>query len=81
MLVGTAITGALTRPATTLGSAPFHPGDDDDHARGVEALALAEQPVQPRHANVIQGVDTSLPISSAVRAASSATGRSDVPAA
>ena len=35
----------------------FHAGNDDDDARLVEAGALGEEPVDPRHADVVQPID------------------------
>ena len=37
----------------TLGSAPFHPGDDDDDARGGQAGVLGEEPVEAGDADVV----------------------------
>ena len=57
MLVGTAMTGTDTRPATTLGKRAFHPGDDDDDARRGEPVALAEQPMESGDADVVDAFD------------------------
>ena len=59
---------------------PLHPGDDDDDAGGHEALVFGQEPVESGDADVIH-LSTWLPMISAVTAASSATGRSAVPAA
>ena len=55
-LVGTAMTGAVTSPPMTLGERAFHAGDDDDHARRGEPVALRQEPVQAGDADVVQPV-------------------------
>ena len=51
----------------------FHAGDDDDDARGGEAIALRQHAMDAGDADVVER-STSLPSNSAVTAASSATG-------
>src|SRR5262245_55472485 len=36
---------------------PLHTGDDDDHARRIEACPLAEQPMQSGDADVVETLD------------------------
>src|SRR5262249_50977436 len=45
------------KPCDDARQRPLHPGDDDDHPRGAEALVLAQQPVQTRDADVVQPAD------------------------
>ncbi len=63
------------------GSAPFHARDDDDHARGRRAGRARPAAGAGRRRRRRRARSTALPMTSAVTAASSATGRSDVPAA
>ena len=55
-LVGTAITGHPYQAADHARESPLHPGDDDDDASRREAGRLAEQPMDPRDAHVVQAV-------------------------
>ncbi len=50
--VGSAITGADTRPATTLGNAPSIPAATTITLRLPQQLQVPEDPVQPGHAHV-----------------------------
>src|SRR5712692_4536744 len=34
----------------------LHPGDADDHARSLELLAMPEEPMQPGHADIVDGL-------------------------
>ena len=45
-LVGTAMTGQLTRPPMTLRQGAFHAGDGDDHLCLGKFLGMSEQAVQ-----------------------------------
>ena len=56
-LVGTAMTGALTRPPMTLASAPSMPATTMMTRAPIEAIALGEQAVKPGDADVVQPVD------------------------
>ena len=51
------MTGTLDQPGDDARQRAFHAGDDDDHARGREARALAEQAVEPGDADVVQPRD------------------------
>ena len=79
-LVGTAMTGTATSPPTTLGQRALHPGDDDDDARaGASCSPAASSRWMPATPTSISR-STLSPNASATDAASSATGRSLVPA-
>ena len=69
------MTGTLTRPATTLGSAPSMPATTMMTRADCEAVVLAEQPVDARRRPTSYSRSTSLPISVGGEAASSATGQ------
>lgn len=56
-LVGTAMTGQLTRPPTTLARAPSHAGDGDDHLCLGKFLGMREQAVQAGDTYVVEAVD------------------------
>ena len=80
MLVGTAMTGARTRPPTTLGNAPSMPAT----AMTTRAASRRSRSASSRCSPATPAsytVSTRLPRASAATRASSATGRSDVPAA
>ena len=48
------MTGVATRPATTLGSAPFHPRHDNNHDPGAaNQFQFIQQPVQPGHPDIV----------------------------
>src|ERR1043166_2666742 len=78
-LVGTAITGARTNPPTTDGSAPSIPATTMIAAAPSSASSCASNRWIPATPTSVTRL-TRLPIAAAVAAASSATGKSLVPA-
>ena len=77
-LVGTAITGQSTRPPTTEASAPSIPATATTQRADISGSRLASSRCSPATPTSYSRV-TRLPSTSAVRAASSATGMSLVP--
>src|SRR3954469_6473864 len=73
MLVGTAITGTPTKPPTTLGSAPSIPAQTTT-TRAPDKVSLCASSLWMPATPTSYTRRTSLPISSAVVTASSATG-------
>ena len=51
------MTGTPTRPPTTLGSAPFHPGADNHDAGFRKRLAIGQQAMNARDADIVKMLD------------------------
>ena len=60
-LVGTAITGQLTSPPTTLRQCSFHARHDDEDIGLLKLGHAAEEPVQAGHADVARSAPSAGP--------------------